>query len=171
MSRQTRRLLAGTGATLAIMAGAYFTQPASAAQHSADLAVSATVTANCLVQAGTIDFGNYDPVAANDTTPLDATGSFQVRCTRGGSAVLKLDQGNHASGGTRRMSDGTEFLNYNLYTNGSYTTVWDDATNTVSYGPAASNAFTAIDVFGRIPAGQDVQAGDYSDTVTVTAEF
>ncbi|HEX7086519.1 MAG TPA: spore coat U domain-containing protein [Vicinamibacterales bacterium] len=170
MSRQTRRLLAGTGATLAILAGAYFTQPVSAATSTANLAVSATVTANCLVQAGSIDFGSYDPVVANETAPLDEVGSFQVRCTKGASAVLKLSSGANPSGGARRMSSGgTDFLAYELYSDAGRTTVWDEA-NTVTYN-AASSAVADIDVFGRIPPGQDVGAGNYSDTVTITAEF
>lgn len=171
MGKQTRRLLAGTGATLALLAGAYITQPATAATHSANLAVTATVTNNCLVQAGSLDFGSYDPIATNDTTPLDVDGSFQVRCTRGGSAVLRLDPGTNASGGSRRMAAGGAFLNYELYTDGSRSTVWNDAANTVTYGPAASSAFSAISVYGRVPAGQDVPPGNYSDTVTVTADF
>ena len=173
MSTQMRRLLAAAGAAaMAAVAGGILAQPISAAQHTANLAVSASVTTNCRVAAGSIDFGSYDPIDTHDTTPLDAAGSFQVRCTRGGSAVLKLDQGGHASGGTRRMSDGGgTFLAYDLYTSGAYTTVWDDTANTVAFGPAATSALTTIDVFGRVPAGQDVPAGAYADTVTITAEF
>ena len=53
MSKQMRRLVAGAGAAaMAAVAGGFLAQPVSAAQHTANLAVSASVTTNCRVAAG-----------------------------------------------------------------------------------------------------------------------
>ena len=172
MKKHMKRMIAGasTAALMAVVAS-HMSQPVSAAVHTADLAVTANVAANCRVAAGTMAFGSYDSIGTHETTDLDAPGSFQVRCTRGGVATLSLDDGGHATAGTRRM-EGTvgEFLNYNLYTTSGYTTVWN-TTNTVTFGPTANSAFSTVDVYGRIPAGQDVRANNYSDTVTITANF
>ena len=169
MKKQMSRMLAGASAAALMAAVASHTvQPVAAAIHTADLAVTASVTANCRVAAGAIAFGNYDPIVTND---LDATGSFQVRCTRGGSATLSLDDGNNPTAGTRRMEGASgEYLNYNLYTTNAYATIWG-GTNTVNFGPTPNSAFATVDVFGRRPAGQDVAANSYSDTVTITADF
>ncbi len=172
MQKQMGRLVAGVGVAVMMAAVVSFSgQRVSAAIHTADLAVTANVTTNCRVAAGSLAFGAYDPIVTHAATDLDATGSFQVRCTRGGSAVLSLDPGDHATGGTRRMEGAVgEFLNYDLYTANDYATVWDD-TNTVNFGPTPNSAFATVDVHGRIPAGQDVAANNYSDTVTITADF
>ena len=172
MKKHMKRMFAGAGAAvgMAVVAG-HLAQPVSAAVHTADLAVTANVAANCRVAAGTMAFGSYDPIVTHETTDLDATGSFQVRCTRGGMATLSLDDGGNPTAGTRRMEGAVgEFLNYNLYTTSGYATVWD-ATNTVTFGPTPNSAFATVNVYGRIPAGQDVRANNYSDTVTITANF
>ena len=67
------------------------------------------------------------------------------------------------------MCNGTDFLNYDLYTSAGRTTVWNLA-NRVNY-VAASKAVTALTIFGRVPSNQDVSAGSYTDTVVAQAEF
>src|SRR5262245_40601769 len=117
MKKQIGRLMAG--ATMAaVVAGvaSYSQQRTEAATASANVAVSASVAANCLVAAGTLSFGAYDPLGANDTADLDATGSFDVRCTKGVTAQVGLDNGANFSGSRRmRIGASTNYLNYALY--------------------------------------------------------
>src|SRR5262245_31185323 len=118
MKKQIGRLMAG--ATMAaVVAGvaSYSQQRTEAATASANVAVSASVAANCLVvSGGTMSFGAYDPLGANDTGNLDVDGSFSVRCTKGVTAQVGLDNGQNFSGGTRRLRIGTtgNYLNYSL---------------------------------------------------------
>ncbi|MHC5720835.1 MAG: spore coat protein U domain-containing protein, partial [Nostoc sp.] len=63
----------------------------------ADLGVSASVTANCIISAGTVAFGSYDPVDTNASTPLTGTGTVTTTCTTGASAKIYLDQGGTAA--------------------------------------------------------------------------
>jgi spore coat protein U-like protein len=56
-----------------------------------------------------------------------------------------------------------------MYNDSGRTTVWN-ATNTVSY-TAASKATTGLTLYGRVPQGQDVPVGSYSDTVQATITF
>lgn len=170
MKQQVRRLVAGA-AVAAVVAGitARSAGELQAATATANVSVSASVAANCQINAGSVAFGTYDVLGANDTADLDATGSVEVRCTKGTAAQLGLSDGNFLSGGTRRMSNGSEFLTYNLYTSAAYATVWNSA-NRVGY-TAASKGWTSLDIYGKVPSGQDVGVGSYADTVVATIEF
>ncbi len=142
--------------------------------------VTASVARSCNIT-GTSDvaFGAYDPADANFSSPLDASGSVTVRCTKNTTYDIALGQGaNAASGSTcaaplRRMASGTERLAYGLFSDAGRTTAWgcdasNDVTRTETVGPSSPDTVT---VYGRIPAGQDVADGSYSDTVTVTVSF
>lgn len=172
MKMQMGRLVAG--ATVAVVVAgvaSYSQQRTEAATHSANVTVSASVAANCRVAAGSVAFGAYDPVFANDTTALDASGTFTVRCVKNVTAQVGLDNGGNYSGGSRRMSDGgTNYLNYALYSNSGRTTAWDNTTSRVSYTAPNATAST-LTIYGRVPAGQDVPVGSYGDTVAAVAEF
>lgn len=142
--------------------------------------VTATVNGSCnIISTADIAFGVYDPADVNFTTPLDASGSVTIRCVRGTVVDVALDQGLYAAGGStcaaplRRMSDGgTERLSYDIYQNAARTTVWGcAAANDLQYTSASPSTPTTLDTYGRIPAGQDVAAGSYTDTVVVTATF
>lgn len=137
--------------------------------------VTANVNANCkLSNAVAVAFGTYDPVDVNYSTDLQATGSFDIRCTKGVTAALTINNGNNYSSPNRRMVGGTDsgvFLNYQLYTTAGRTTVWDTSVGgTVSY-TATNSSNTTQSIYGTVPAGQNVSAQAYSDTVTVTATF
>ncbi|HUJ14353.1 MAG TPA: spore coat U domain-containing protein [Thermoanaerobaculia bacterium] len=135
--------------------------------------ITAAVPAECTVSTSALNFGGYDPVVANSATPKDGTATVDVYCTKGALASVALDTGSHASGSTRRMLGSSgDFLNYELYRDASRTTVWN-STN-IDTGTSASR-LTPINggftVYGRIPAGQDVSVGNYSDTVLVTVSY
>jgi len=146
---------------------------ALAANDTKDVTVNATVPNNCNFTGGavTLAFGNYDPVGTEATTPLDGATTFTFRCTKGGSAALGIDLGANASGSTRRMTFNSEFLNYELYSDSGRTTVWgNDAGSDVDYTSTSSSAHT-FDIYGQVPAAQDISVGTYTDTVTITATF
>jgi spore coat protein U-like protein len=130
--------------------------------------VTATVARSCVISStANIAFGSYDPVVANDANPVDQVGSVGVRCTRGTAYTVHLDQGRNAAGTTRQMqSAGGDVLRYVLYSDSGRTTEWAD-----QGGTAASRAEILIPVFGRIPGGQDVPAGTYTDTLTASVNF
>ncbi|HKW91437.1 MAG TPA: spore coat U domain-containing protein [Methylomirabilota bacterium] len=146
--------------------------PAIAQTASTNLASSATVAKNCSITTTAVAFGGYDPVVTNATTPLDGTGTVVVTCTKGAGTRIDLGLGSNASGSTRRMSGGTDFLTYELYQNTGRTTIWGTgaaAGQTIAAAPSkAARTFT---VYGRVAAGQDVAAGSYNDTVVATINF
>jgi spore coat protein U-like protein len=152
---------------------------ASAATTGGSFQVTASVANSCVVTAANdIAFGAYDPADTNNTAALDGAGSVTVRCTRGSNATIALNQGLNAAGASscttplRQMSDGgTSRLRYDLYSDSGRTVAWGcTGTNDVDQA-FTSLAPVTFDTFGRIPAGQDVPAGSYADTVTVTVTF
>jgi spore coat protein U-like protein len=160
------RALAACATALAIATAS--TQPAIAATATANLTVTATVLASCTVSNATLAFGNYDPTGGN----VDQSASLQVACTKGTPATVGLNTGANASGSTRRMGNGTDFLVYELYKEAGRTNVWGNAgSDLISLAAAASNAAQTLTVYGRVSGLQDVSVGSYTDTVVVTVTF
>ena len=139
---------------------------------TASLTVTASVSKNCTISTTPVNFGAYDPVAANATAPLDGVGTIIVSCTKGAPAKVGLGVGSNAQGTTRRMAAGPAYLNYELYKDTSRATVWGDTIDAALDIPAAPNrnprSFT---IYGRVPTGQDAQVGNYTDTVVATVNF
>jgi spore coat protein U-like protein len=146
-----------------------FVQPAAAATATATLTVSANVIESCTVTNGTLAFGDYAPTGA---TNVDQAGTFSVACTKGTDATVGLGDGNNFLSGARRMTDGTEFLTYQLYKESGRTNVWGNAGGAlVTLGAASSNAAQTLTVYGRIPPGQDVGVGSFGDSVQITVTY
>lgn len=173
---KTRQLL--VSATTMILLVAPATPLFAASSAGVGLSVTASVTAKCLVSSTTVvAFGAYDPVVTNASggSDLDGTGSVGVKCTPGNGTSISLDSGANASGNQRRMQGPTgsssAFLNYNLFSDSARTTAWGNGSNGASSFAitAASNAAErTFTVYGRVPKGQDVNVGSFTDTVQVT---
>ena len=147
-----------------------------AGQQTANLSVTATVSANCTIATGAVAFGTYDPISTHALANLDGTGSVSVTCTSGAATTVTLGQGANAGGGStdaapvRRMNAGSNYLSSSLFSDAGRSTVWG---NTAGTGVAhtGTGATTAITVYGRVGSGQNVPAGSYSDTVVATVTF
>jgi spore coat protein U-like protein len=159
---------------VALMIGASVTR---AAETTGTFQASATINANCLVATNNLSFSVYDPLSGTDN---DAATTISVRCTNGTGFTVALNAGvtTGATLAQRLMTNGTSFMNYNLYTTSGRTTVFGDgsgATATVGGTGAGLGAPQAqtVDVFGRIPAGQDtLTTGAYTETtITATVTF
>ena len=148
----------------------------AAGSSSTTFNVKSSVSANCTVTATDLDFGAYDPVVANKTTPLDVSTTVRVLCTKGSTGVtVGLNLGTHAAAGNRFMSNGTDSLQYELYSDSAGGTIWGNSgAGLVAwpvFGPIGAGTGTPHTVFGRVPAGQDVSVGSYSDLITATVNF
>jgi spore coat protein U-like protein len=146
----------------------------SSQSQSASLSVSANVIRNCTIATAPINFGAYDPVAANATQPLDGVGTITVTCTRGTSAHIGLSLGVNGAGGSRRMSQGgvPPYLTYEIYKDASRSTVWGSGfSNNLDIPSAPSIAPRTYSAYGRVPSAQDVTVGSYVDTVLATVDF
>lgn len=137
------------------------------------IAVSATVRRNCTISTTPLAFGTYDPVVGHASTPLDATATVTIACTTGTPASIGLDDGSNAAATQRRLTNGSAaYLNYQIFLDSGYSTVWGtDTTNRLDAGTAPSKTARAFPVYGRIPAAQDVPIGPFSDAVVATVNF
>lgn len=139
---------------------------------SATILVTTTVLAECTMSAAAVAFGNYDPVVANATAPLDSTGSIDVFCTKNTSATVSL--GNGLWGARRMRSPAGSFLNYGLFTDSGRSSSWLAAAPNVVSGSSTSKLVpigNGLTVYGRVPGNQDPTAGVHSDTVQATVNY
>ena len=139
---------------------------------AANLNVSANVANKCTIATTPLAFGAYDPVADNLVLPLDRTGTVIIRCTKGSTANIGLDLGDNALAGARRMTDGTNHLTYEVYSDVNRTQVWGNAApGWFTPPPAPSAAARSFTVYGRVFPAQDVPSGNYADIVEATVNF
>ena len=128
---------------------------------------------SCTITTVPVNFGTYDPLSG---TPNTATGTVNLVCTLGllQTWTVGLSAGNSGSFAQRVLSNGGSSLAYNLYTSASYASVWGDGSGGTSVDSGTQVIGTTnatYTVYGRIPAGQDVGAGSYLDTITVTVTY
>jgi spore coat protein U-like protein len=134
---------------------------------------------NCNVNVTGLSFGGYDVFS---TIPRDATATVTVTCNAPPQnpnapipVIISLSPGYSGSFAQRQMQrvGGPERLAYNLFTTPSFSTVWGDGSGgsqTQTNLVTRTNPWNAT-IYGRLPAGQNVPVGSYSDVITVTIEF
>ncbi len=134
--------------------------------------VTATVVAACIVDAGDLSFGNYNPVAG---TAVDASSTISVTCTNGSGYSIGLSAGASADEGARAMahaSEPGESLAYGLFKDIGLTENWggiDLADRVTGTGTGTSQDHT---VYGRVFASQSTAfVGSYADTITASVYF
>lgn len=123
---------------------------------------------------GTLDFGQQGPTWSN---PIKASlsesgsGKLNVACNPSVTGfTVTIDGGTHGDGTTRRLSNGTQTIPYQLFL---------DASGNQSYSigqqhnfAVTSGAQVPIPVFGSVVANtRALPAGVYTDTLTVTLDW
>jgi spore coat protein U-like protein len=167
----TRTFTAVTLVTIVLL-GAVAARPAAQGSATAQLQVTTTVVKRCTITTSNVNFGNYDPVTANATAPLDGAGSVTVTCTQGSVATIGIDLGSNVSGSQRRMAGGAAFLNYQLYQDAGRATVWGTTgAAMLTLAAAPSIAPRTYTVYGRVPQAQDVPSGAFLDQAVATVNF
>jgi len=140
-----------------------------------NIPITATVENQCTVDSFSLNFGTYDPLASNAAAPLDAATSIVAYCTRGTSATISLSAGLSYAAGARRMTGPVgAFMSYNIFTDSARTVEWNSV-NTVARTSTSKTVplggLSGVPGYGRIPAGQNVRAGNYTDTVVATVNY
>ena len=128
-------------------------------------------TISCTISAVGVNFGAYDVFSAS---PDDSTGSVTYTCTSikpNDRILIDLSHGNAPTFSPRQMKKSAEILTYNLYLDAARTQIWGDNTGGSSHVNIKPDPTATITIYGRIPAGNDVTAGSYTDTVIATINF
>lgn len=134
--------------------------------------IAAPAQGACVATATGVSFGGYDPQSA---APDDAVGSVTIECPTGRPnlfPVVSLSPGSSGDFNSREMRAAGTSLQYNLYTDATRVQVWGDGSaGTASVTVPVVSRWGSRSVYGRIPAGQLVTAGTYSDIIVVTVEY
>lgn len=123
--------------------------------------------ASCTVSATGVAFGTHTFL---DTSPSDSTGTITVSCDAVAAYSIGL-VGGFTGTFTRAMTSGSNQLGYNLFTDATRSVVWGDGTGGSARVSTSGTFGASHTVYGRIPSGQNVPAGAYSDALIVRVEF
>jgi spore coat protein U-like protein len=142
-----------------------------AGSNTSRLEVSAVVVADCRIVTSDLAFADYDPLLHHATQQLDAAAQMTMVCTRGAQAAIVIDGGRHSTGSNRALTGGTQRVSYQLYRDEGRTQVWGSEGSGLQFVSNGVARPEQVTVYGRIPPGQEVQSGVYTDVVTATVDF
>jgi spore coat protein U-like protein len=133
--------------------------------------VSATVPTSCQLSAATeLNFGSQaGPIAGVQ----DNSSTITMTCRNRTAWNLGLDNGQNHDGSTRRMRLGFtgNYVSYQLYRDSDRSLAWGNVIGTNTATGTGTGSAQSQTVHGRVPGAQNVPAGNYSDTVTVTVTY
>jgi spore coat protein U-like protein len=148
----------------------------SATTITSNFQVSATVQATCSATAAALAFPTYTPGAGAQTS----SSAITVKCTKGTAYTVTLNAGSTTGDAytQRLMVNGTtNFLQYNLFTDNTFATVFGDgtgATGKVTGAGAGVATANTVTVYGQLPDNATNQAavpGNYTDTIQVSVTY
>jgi len=144
--------------------------PVFAQTAAATMPVSATVTASCTITATAMAFAAYTNIAITSTATVTPTCSNTTPYNVG----LDVGTATGATVTTRGMFvTGTPgvVLNYGLYSDAGFATVWGPTVGTNTVAGTGSGTAQALTVYGQVLGGQLVAPGAYTDTITATVTY
>ncbi|HZZ84591.1 MAG TPA: spore coat U domain-containing protein [Anaeromyxobacteraceae bacterium] len=121
--------------------------------------------ASCRIVSTTSLAFTYDVFSAS---PQQLRGTIGYDCAPPASPSLTLSAGTSGNAAARSMqwSGGADKLLYNVYTDAACTQVWSSQAL-----PGIGQHSQSLTFYACLPALQDVSAGSYADTLTVTINF
>lgn len=135
----------------------------------------------CSVSNAALNFGNYSifstsPDTASTTIVIPNGGCLFSNKIR---IKISLSQGNsNPNYNPRTLLNGASSMNYNLYLDNAYSTIWGNGSNgTQEFSQTLNCPYNlctisgGVPVYGSIPALQNVPPGTYTDTITITLQF
>lgn len=143
---------------------------AAAGTANTTFQVTAIVPAECIIAATDLAFGTYSVIAG---TAVQGNTSVDVTCSGGTPFEVSLGTGTGAGAtiATRKMTSGTNTLDYTLYRDAGRTQVWGQTAGTDTVSGAGIGTVQTIAVYGTISASQAAFAGAYVDTITAIITF
>ncbi|QWT19905.1 spore coat U domain-containing protein [Bacillus sp. NP157] len=134
------------------------------------ITVTASVAPKCTLATATdLNFGSVNGLLR---TATDQTSLVRATCTNRAAYQVGLDNGQNATGTTRRMiGPGGKYVTYELYRDSQRTLRWGTALNTDTATASGNGSQQTLTVYGRLPAQAAATAGAYSDVVTITITY
>ena len=163
--KNTQRALLAAG-LIAATTGAF------ASTVTTSFQVQANVNAQCSISAVNLTFPAVDPLSSQ----TDGATTVSVKCTKNSPYTVGLNAGT-TTGSTiaqRLMANGTDTMDYNLYTDAGRSSIWGNSAGSwVSGTGAGMGTAQVLNVYGRVAAGQtNLAVGTFTEpTVTVTVTY
>jgi len=133
------------------------------------LAITNFSYAACSINSTSFAFGAYNPLSGQSKT---SSAMILVSCTEDRTLIMTLSSGNSGVFSPRRMLNGSQKINYNLYLDSSFNNIFGDGTSgTNLYKGIVGTSLVSIPVYGLIPANQNVSVGQYNDLINITLFF
>ncbi|MDB9536725.1 spore coat U domain-containing protein [Dolichospermum planctonicum CS-1226] len=146
---------------------------AMAGSASDNLNVSASVVPSIIIAPPVVPVPILVENITNPSTPATATVPIAITLPSNNTGKITLGQGQNPSpvstdpNPVRRMTDGNgNYLLYELYQDESKTTIWGN-TDQTGLSLTGTGSASNVNLYIKIPAGQNVPAGNYQDTVQV----
>lgn len=139
----------------------------AAGSDTATMQVSIDIVNSCTITATDMAFPqeNVESVAT-------ATATLTVDCTASDDDfTIALDGGGSGDTSARRMDGpGTATIDYQLYSDSAYGTVWGNTTGQ-TVGGTSTGGLQPYTVYGEILAQGAKPVGTYTDSITATVTF
>ena len=171
--RARRAASASTSVAIAIVL-ALACRAANAGSATANLSVSAAVQSVCAASANSMAIAPYTALGG----PVTGSATITVKCSSDLAFKVQLGPGATPGGSIsqRLLSNGSQSLQYNLYTTSNLTSIWGDGTTgvTLSGMTSSEGLSTSLTVFAELPdsvMNRLATPGIYSDQVTVTITY
>ncbi len=156
-----------------VTAGALVLACAATPAHAL-LACGGLFSSAVSVSASALDFGNYTP-----STDDFASAGISIKCGALGIDILpgftiSLTAMNGSDPAARYLNRSGAHLSYNIYTTSGYSRVWGDGSNgsvTQSYSALLTLGNVNFTAWGKLPKGQYLATGAYTDTITVLVSY
>jgi spore coat protein U-like protein len=149
--------------------------PAMAGSASDNLNVSASVVPSIIIVPPAAPVPIPVENITNPSNPATATLPIAITLPSNTTGKITLGQGQNASSVSndtnpvRRMTDGNgNYLLYELYQDESNTIIWGN-TDQTGLSLTGTGSASNVNIHVKIPAGQNVPAGNYQDTVELKA--
>jgi spore coat protein U-like protein len=142
-----------------------------ASTSASSLSVQVTVMSSAVINSisTALHFGTQGVLTAN----VDNTFTLNVQCTNTTPYHIGFDvgTGTGATVAVRKMTNGSNTINYSLYTDSMRTTVWGNTVGTDTVAAIGNGAPQSFTVYGRVPAQTTPASGTYTDIITVTVTY
>ena len=164
---QPWRIALLVGATGALAFGA--TPCAASGKATNQFQVSVQPLSSCTVAAAPLIFMIPAPTNAN----VDSTTTVTVKCPPNTPFTIAIDSGLHFQGINRRVYNATtnSYINYDVYKDPPRSAVWGTGGAKTLAGNSGATGTSVSTVYGRVASVKTLQAGGYTDTLTVTITF
>ncbi len=145
--------------------------PSWAGNASSSLAVTAIVPPIIDVNTTPVNNITYDPTGTN------AQSNITITATSGSTLVIRMGQGLNPDSGSddsnpiRRMkSTQGNYLSYEITTDANHTDKWGNTTGT-GVPVIGTGSQQTVPFFMRVLPNQNVPAGTYNDTLTMSTDY